>query len=264
MKKQFLKVATMVALAGVMATACSGSKQMAAAPQQSSSSTDDVDRQIAQKKKAMELAAVEAEAEIQKKKLEMQLKDMDNDAAMREQQTATMLKGNRRIVIPCQQDLLDKPDEYISGFGVSQDNSDIKDANLRSIQAAKADIESRFIGTVKNAMSYYSKDVNVPSGKKMKESELEGGVKDLVHRIVDKEAFRVCGPEIQQQEMGSFDGFAVYRIYLKNLASETAKAVASQAEVLGVDFDKKKWGEAMEAELAADAEKRKAEMAGGR
>ena len=123
---------------------------------------------------------------------------------------------------------------------------------MRSIQAAKADIESRFIGTVKSAMSYYSKDVNVPSNKKFKESELEGGVKDICHKIVDKYAFRVCGPEIQQGATGAFDAFAVYRLYLSDIKDK----FADELEVRKVDFDRHLWNKAMDAELEKDMQYR--------
>jgi multidrug efflux pump subunit AcrA (membrane-fusion protein) len=254
MKKVIIFALGAVVFAGVLFTGCVSKKQVV--PTASAQSTDDIDRQIELKKKQMELDKINAESEMQTKRLEMQKADVAAEQEAKEQAKAKMLKGNTRILLPCSDFFLDKPDEYISGLGVSQDNMDIKDANLRAIQAAKADIESRFIGTVKSAMSYYSKDVNVPSNKKFKESELEGGVKDMCRKVVDKYAFRECGPEIQQQATGSFDAFAVYRMYLKDMKEQ----IANELEVRKVDFDKKKWNEAMDAELKEDMELRKAEI----
>ena len=256
MKPNFLKIAAMAVIIVFVVTGCGSSKKALKDSASSSQSTDEIEAQIALKKKQMELDKLNAEAEIQKKRQEMQMQDIENERQAKEQQKPKMLNGNKGIIIPCSEMLIDSVNVYISGMGVSQDNMDIKDANLRAIQAAKADIESRFIGTVKNAMSYYSKDVNMPSNKKFKESELEGGVKDVCRKVVDKYAFRVCGPEIQQEATGAFDAFAVYRMYIKDMKEQ----FANELEIRKVDFDRKKWNEAMDAELKEDFEQRKTEM----
>jgi len=250
-------IATTAIIASVTFTNCGSSKKVA-----QTQTASQIDQEIALKKKQMELEKLNAEIEMQKQRLEMQKADVEAERAAKEQEKPKMLSGNTRIIIPCVEELIDKPGEYMSGLGVSQGNTDIKDANINGILAAKADIEARFIGTVKSSYDYYTKQVNVPSGKKMKESELEGLIGDLIHKIVDKEAFRVCGPEVQQEALGGFTCFAVYRIYMKAL-DPVADKIADKMEVLGVDFDKRKYKEAQEEAFKADAAKREAEMKSG-
>jgi hypothetical protein len=256
MKKNYWKVAAMAAMAGVMGTACGGIKQVAqSGSQQSSSSTDDMDRQIAQRKKQMELDALEADAAIQKKQQEMRLKDIDSEAAQRAQATRKMVAGEQRSLVFCMEESYDKPGEYMGGLGVVEGRPDRSHAVLDANRVAIADIASRYIGMIKNAVEDYSKDVNVPSGKKMYESTLEGGAAAIGTKVIDKYANTVCR-EVNQDATGGWVGYVAVHVLLQ----DAKKGLADELEVRHVDYDKKKFFDKMDAELDKQAQQRKEEL----
>ena len=84
--------------------------------------------------------------------------------------------GEVALTTFCVDEAYDKPGEYMAGLGIVEGRPDrtkaIEDVN----RAAIADISSRYIGVIKNVIESYSKDVNVPSGQKIYESKLEGGI----------------------------------------------------------------------------------------
>lgn len=216
----------------------------------------EMDREIQLAQKQAELEKIKAEQEKEKIRREMEVQSIKEEKEAREQNQGKLIKGNQRIIIPCVEQGFDKPGEYMAGLGISEGNLDQKDAILRANQAGIADIATRMVGTLKNAIDYYSKDANLPSNKKFKESELEGGIQNLCSKVVDKYANRVCGPEIFQEATGSFTAYAAYHILLK----EAKDAIANEMEVMKVDYDKKKFFEAMDEGFKKDAELRKAEI----
>jgi hypothetical protein len=249
MKRSFFKIAMMVIIAGVIVTSCGGSKQV------SNSQSSNLDQEIAQKKKQMELDDINAEAEIKKKRREMELKDIENEAAQREQNTQKMVKGEQRTLIFCMKEAFDKSGEYMGGLGVVEGRPDRTRAILDANRAAVADIATRYIGMIKNAIEDYSKDVNVPSGKKMYESSLEGGAATIGSKVIDKYANVVCR-EVAQDATGGWVGYVAVHVMLE----DAKKGLAEELEVRKVDYDKKKFFDKMDAELKAAEEKHKTEL----
>ncbi|MDR1056787.1 MAG: hypothetical protein LBL90_13470 [Prevotellaceae bacterium] len=196
MTTNILKFAAMAVFAAIIAAGCGSGKQAT-----SSTTTNDIDQQIALKKKQMELDQVNAEVEIQKKRNEMAMQEVENEAAQKTQNTRKMLAGEQRTTIFCMEEAFDKPGEYMGGLGVVEDRPDRTRAILDANRAAIADISTRYIGMIKNAIEDYSKDVNVPSGKKMYESSLEGGAAAIGTKVIDKYANAVCR-EVSQSATG--------------------------------------------------------------
>jgi hypothetical protein len=256
-KTSFMKAALVGAMmVSVMVTSCGGTKQVAQAPQQSSAkSADDIDQQIALRKKQMELDAVEAEAKLAKTEQDRKLKQADDDAKAAEQKKRKMAKGEQFILIPCMQSGYDSPGEYMAGLGVVEDRPDRNRAIVDANRAAVVDMATRYIGVLKNGIEDYSKDVNVPAGKKMYESSLDGGAGAIGKKVIDKYANVVCR-EVAQNEVGGWIGYVAVHVMLADLK----KGLADELEVRKVDYDKKKFFEKMDAELAADEAKHQKDL----
>jgi hypothetical protein len=251
MTQRYLMIAVMALFAGVTVTGCGGSKKLGSGQ----SSSSNIDQQIEQKKKQMELDALNADAEIKKKQQEMRLKDIENEAAQREQKTRQMVKGEQRTIVFCMDEAFDKAGEHMGGLGVVEGRPDRTHAILDANRAAVADITTRYIGMIKNAIEDYSKDVNVPSGKKMYESSLEGGAAAIGSKVIDKYANVVCR-EVSQEATGGWVGYVAVHVLLQ----EAKKGLADELEVRKVDYDKKKFFEKMDAELDKQAQQRKEEL----
>jgi hypothetical protein len=238
---------TIAMVAGVLLTSCGGSKKL--------SQQDEIDQQIALKKKQMELDKINAEAEMQKKKTAMELEEYENQLAQKRQDKAQLVKGEQRRLLYCKQEAMDKPGETMGGLGVVEDRPDRNRAIVDANRAAIVDIATRYIVVLKNAIDDYTKDSNVPSNKKMYESQLEGGAGTIGAKVIDKYANVVCR-EVAQNEVGAWVGYVAVQVTLQDVK----RGVADELEVRKVDYDKKKFFEKMDAEIEALSAKRKAEL----
>jgi hypothetical protein len=235
-------------------TSCGGGKSMVAGAT-SARQEDDMDRQIALKKKQMELDNIDAEAKRQKLLNEQKDADMVADIEQKKQQTRKMAAGEQRTIVFCMDEAFDRPGEYMGGLGVVEGRPDRTHAILDANRAAIADIATRYIGMIKNAIEDYSKDVSVPSGKKMYESTMEGGAASIGTKVIDKYANAVCR-EVSQAETGGWVGYVAVHVMLQ----DAQRGLADELEVRKVDYDKKKFFEKMDAELEKASAKRKAEL----
>jgi hypothetical protein len=178
-----------------------------------------------------------------------------NEQRQKEQLVAKPVAGEQRLLIYCKDEGFDKQGEYMAGLGIVEGRPDRTHAITDANRAAIADIASRYVGIIKNAIEDYSKDVNVPSGKKMYESELEGGTAAIGSKVIEKYANAVCR-EISQDRLGGYVGYVAVHILLQ----DAKKGLADELEVRKVDYDKEKFFEKMDAELEKEEGKRKAEM----
>lgn len=166
-----------------------------------------------------------------------------------------MPDGEQVLLTFCMDEAYDKPGEYMAGLGIAEDRPDRSRAITDANRVAIADIASRYIGMLKNAIEDYSKDTNVPSSKKMYESSLEGGAKAIGTKVIDKYANVVCR-KISQSATGGYVGYVAVHVLL----DDAKKGLAEELEVRKVDYDKKKFFEKMDAELEKEAARQKAEM----
>lgn len=166
-----------------------------------------------------------------------------------------MPAGEQVLLTFCMDEAFDMPGEYMAGLGIAEDRPDRSRAILDANRIAIADIASRYVGMIKNAIEDYSKDVNVPSGKKMYESELEGGAQAIGTKVIDKYAQVVCR-KLAQSATGGYVGYVAVHVSL----SDAKKGLAEELEVRKVDYDKKKFFEKIDAELEEGANKQKEEM----
>jgi hypothetical protein len=257
MKKQtYVLIALVAIISGVTFMSCKTQQQAIGSSQQQT--TSQIDQEIALKKKQMELDKLNMEIEMQKKKQAMELEDYENQLQQKKLDQAKLVQGEQRIVIYCMKEAFDKPGESMGGLGVVEGRPDRTRAIVDANRAAVADIASRYIGMIKNAIEDYSKDVNVPSGKKMYESSLEGGAAAIGSKVIEKYANVVCR-EVSQNEHGAWIGYVAVHVMLQ----DAKKGLADELEVLKVDYDKKKFFDKMDAEIKAMEAKRKAELESG-
>lgn len=166
-----------------------------------------------------------------------------------------MASGEQALITFCIDETYDKPGEYMAGLGIAEDRPDRSRAIVDANWVAIADIASRYIGMIKNAIEDYTKDVNVPSGKKMYESELEGGARAIGTKVIDRYANAVCR-KISQSATGGYVGYVAVHVLLE----DAKKGLAEELEVRKVDFDKNKLFEKLDAQLATEAAKQRSEM----
>ena len=91
--------------------------------------------------------------------------------------------------------------------------------------------------------------------KKMYESELEGGAQVIGTKVIDKYANVVCR-KLAQSATGGYVGYVAVHV----LIDDVKKGVAEELEVRKVDYDKKKFFEKMDEELAKEAARKQAEL----
>lgn len=161
-----------------------------------------------------------------------------------------MPNGEQELTTFCIEESYDKPGEYIAGLGIAQDRPDRSRAIIDANRVAITEIASKFMGIVKNITEDYSKDANIPGSKKLYESELEGGLRIIATRVIDKYANTVCR-KITQSATGGYVGYVAVHVLLE----DAKKGLAEELEIRKVDYDKKKLFETMDAELAAGATK---------
>ena len=140
-------------------------------------------------------------------------------------------------------------DISLSNEQVSKINEQIEKYTKKSV------IYGSEVLSICNAIEDYSKDTNVPAGKKMYESSLEGGAKAIGTKVIDKYANAVCR-KFTQSATGGYVGYVAVHVLLE----DAKKGLAEELEVRKVDYDKKKFFEKMDQELAASAAKQKEEV----
>lgn len=166
-----------------------------------------------------------------------------------------MPAGEQVLLTFCMDEAYDMPGEYMAGLGIAEDRPDRSRAILDANRVAVADIITRYVGIIKNAIEDYSKDVNVPSGKKIYESELEGGAKAIGTSVIEKYVQPVCR-KITQSATGGYVGYVAVHVSL----TDAKKGLEDELEVRKVDYDKKKFFEKMDTELEEAANQRREEM----
>ena len=166
-----------------------------------------------------------------------------------------MPAGEQVLLTFCMDEAYDMPGEYMAGLGIAEDRPDRSRAILDANRVAIADIASRYVGMIKNAIEDYSKDVNVPSSKKMYESSLEGGAQAIGTKVIDKYAQVVCR-KLSQSATGGYVGYVAVHVLL----DDAKKGLAEELEVRKVDYDKQKFFEKIDAQLEEGARKQKEEM----
>lgn len=166
----------------------------------------------------------------------------------------TSLRLEQKIHIPCIELSYDKSGEYMAGLGISEGQRDRKDALLAANKAAITDIVTRYVGTIKNGSSYFSKDLNGQNSTSLKESDLEGIASNVGKSVIETHAEAVCR-EFAQDKYGNYVGYVVVHVPVAKVVDETLVKL----DELKVNYDKEKMKKFLEGELDSQAQEKQKE-----
>lgn len=151
-------------------------------------------------------------------------------------------KGEQILEMPCMDEGLDNPGVYMAGYGVVEGRPDRNSAVIGANQAAIQELSTKFVGVIKNATTWYNKDSNIPSGKKIYESKLEGGAEAIAKKVLNKYANAVCRKVAYDENEGGYIGYVAVHIPVKDAVDETMKELEEQYKL---DYDHMKFKEYM-------------------
>ena len=159
--------------------------------------------------------------------------------------------------IPCSDEAMDKPGEYMAGLGVSQNQDSEKAALLSANQIALSDIMTRFLGVVKNATEYYNKETNIGDDKGNK---LQGLAFQVGEEVINKHSNTVCRKAFYEERGEDFSkgGYGMYvavHVMIKDVVEEMVSETARRAAEIGLDYNQYKFKETMDRELYRNQEK---------
>ena len=171
-----------------------------------------------------------------------------------EQRGTPEYKADEQILeMPCIDDGLDNPGVYMAGYGVVEGRPDRTSAVIGANEAAVQELSTKFVGVIKNASTWYNKDTNIPSGKKIFESGLEGGAQAIAHKVLNKYANAVCRKVAWNNSEGSYIGYVAVQIPVKDAIDETMKEMEDQYRF---DLDHKKFTEYMNSAIEEEYKNR--------
>jgi len=156
-----------------------------------------------------------------------------------------MPAGEQVLLTFCMDEAYDLPGVHMGGLGVVEGRPDRSSAILDANRVAIADIASRYVGIITNAMNNYNKDTNVPSGKKMYESSLEGGIEVIGRKVIDKYANVACR-KLAQSATGGYVGYVAVQILLE----DAKRGLEEELDVRKVDYDKEKFFKRVDESMA--------------
>lgn len=240
-----------VSVITLLFSACGTNKNVVATQQPQTQTTVTstsslTDAEIAEQRKQLELQKLQHEMEMEQMKMEAEKRRLQSQL----QATEKMEAGTEVLLTFCIDEAIDKPNEYMAGLGISQNQLDQKDALISANQVALSDIISRFLGVIKNGVEMYNKETNTQQRNKAKESQLEGLALSVGEKAVNKYAEVVCRKVISEKE-GTYGCYVAVHVPIADVVDE----MANQLEVLQVDVDKASFKEKMYSELETNSKK---------
>ncbi|GHT48637.1 hypothetical protein AGMMS49982_00290 [Bacteroidia bacterium] len=248
MNKVMIFAAT-AAFAGVMMTGCGSSKVVAQVPvpQQSAPPVPQVtteDDEVARIEKEARLEEARAKLDAAKRKRQREERIADKVAALEE----NIEDGAQMILVPCQDEALDKIGEWMGGMGIGEHLVDQQEAVAEATTAAIANLSQKFVGVVKNILQDYGNKTNTPDGNQARQSDLSRGVQVATEKVVDKYSSTVCQKQMKTKR-GAYKVYVATRIPIGTYKDEVSK----ELDVMKVKYDKAKLFESMDAQLAKQA-----------
>lgn len=168
---------------------------------------------------------------------------------------AVLPNGEVRLTTFCIDEAYDKPGEYMAGLGIAEGCRDREEATIKANQIAITDITTRYIGVIKNVVTRYNKDTDIPSNKKISEKKLEGISEVVGTNIIEKHANVVCR-EFTQDATGAYVGYLAIHV----LVDDLQKGLKEELDVRKVDYDAEKLMKSHEAELSDSYVRKRAEL----
>lgn len=163
--------------------------------------------------------------------------------------------GEVELTTFCIDEAYDRPGEYMAGLGISEGHDRRNKAIVGANRVAITDIETRYIGVLKNVIEEYTKDTTIPSGQRIYEDKLEGGVEAIGTKIIEKHANAVCR-KITQDATGAFVGYVAVHVDVEDLQ----KGLQEELDVRKVDYDAEKLMKKHKAALSDSSSKKQKEL----
>lgn len=163
---------------------------------------------------------------------------------LKDQLTPVMPNGEQNLYIFCEEEGLDKPGEYMAGFGIYEGAETRQEALLEANRIAVTELGTKFAGVINNAISDYNKSTKIPSAKKISESQREALTTSVAQEAVNKYGNAVCR-KMSQAADGSYIGY----VALHFMESEMDRAMTEQMQEMKVDFDRDQFMKSMQEQL---------------
>ncbi len=208
-------------------------------------------QKLREEQAASEAASKKAQADAEREEQRRLRREAQKDA-MEE----VMLDGDQTVYQPCYAEAIDKPGEYMAGYGISRPRKYEVDAKQEANDMALRDIASRFMGAIKHGTEYYSQSGTTPAGKDIDEANLESMTMNLVEKTINKYANQVCFKSVYNKESNK------YRYYLAVhvMEGETVDALADQLDKASLLHDKQSFKKQLLKSLDAETQKKAAEQ----
>jgi hypothetical protein len=232
------------------------SSSFAAKPKKGKTEVVTVDPQQARLdslKRAQEIRRIELQMQAEEAQMQAELEMAKFKAENARNSMAKRLA--QKLFIPCVDESYDKTGVYMAGLGISEGEADQGYAKLNANRMAISDIATRYIGTIKNGLSQYSKNNITRTGDKVKENSLEGLAETVGQKVIDKYAEQVC-MEFGQNDEGYVCYVAIH-VPLATVVDETIDELG----VLQNDYDREQFRNWMNQELNKQAAEKAAEKA---
>ena len=249
MKKYLLMVLCVTLMCG----SCAAKKPAKKGKKQEVETVDPQQARLDSLKRAQEIRRIELQMQAEEAQMQAELEIAKLKAENAKNSISKRLA--QKLYIPCVDESYDKAGEYMAGLGISEGEHEQGVAKLNANRMAISDIATRYIGTIKNGLSQYSKNNITRTGDKVKENSLEGLAETVGQKVIDKYAEQVC-MEFGQNDEGYVCYVAIH-VPLATVVDETIDELG----VLQNDYDREQFRNWMNQELNKQAAEKAAEKA---
>ncbi len=154
-------------------------------------------------------------------------------------------KGAQMLLTPCLKEGSGGGDQWFRGWGTGETEYGDESAAYQEAQnSARADMMTKFVGTVRNIMKQYNSKTGVPSGGISRENNVENALRQVAQKELDGYFETTCNERMMTPE-GNIRFYAAGQMP----ASKAKKIIPKALEVAKVKFNQEKLLDAMDAEF---------------
>lgn len=247
MKRSYVKIAIVACSACLVMASCGGTKQVAQAPQQrlAQPQDDGADAEIARLEREAKLEEAKARLDAAKRQRQAE----ERRAAQLDALEESLEDGSQMILVPCQDEALDKIGEWMGGLGIGEHLTNQRVALENATQAASANLGQKFMGVVKNITKSYGSQTDTPNGKQASQADFERGLQIATKKVVDEYSNTICQKQMKIK-LGSYKVYVASRIPIGTYKEK----VAHELDVMKVKYDRNLLFKSMDDELDKEAE----------
>lgn len=168
--------------------------------------------------------------------------------------TPMLPNGEQVLMSFCLEEGLDKPGEYMAGYGIYENAEDRGEAIPGANILAQKDIATKFVGMIKNSISMYNKRTRGTSGNRAKELLDEDGANAIAAKVVEKYGNAVCR-RLTQSATGGYVAYVALHLEL----DDAKKGLEEELEIRKVEYDRDKFFKALDEQLDKMGQQKTAE-----